>query len=496
MPASHSIIRPIPEFSREGSVHATPWFQLAGWINDIASLIRKVERDFRPGPVHDLRVTLRRCRSAASGFEQFDPSPTWLRFRKDTKRLLGGLGDLRDVQVMRVWVAKLRMSKTESGKRLLEILSKQEERAVRRAGKELKAFDRKVWRKWARNLPERASRIPSSSPALELLVLQRWMEAHKLHIMAMKLRSKISFHRLRIGIKGFRYSVECFLPARHPVWGGELKRLQDLLGKVHDLDVLWEMVVNLKPGIPLPERRMWRLAIAGSRSPLLASYRKRTTGSKSRWETWRAELPAGEALRRSRLEWLAVWASFLDPAPDHSRLVAQLAMRLFEGLRKAEDIPSFSREAGDLLEAAAILSGVGRAKGDRHYQKNSFRIIRRQIPPPGWSRIRMARIACIVRLHRGSLPSDKNWNGWSGVSESEREGLKFLGGILRLATSFASSSEPRIESVGVAQRGDSLVIQAIGYRAEEPLASHLAGARHLLESVIHKAVVIEPAGQL
>src|SRR5262249_8757885 len=153
------------------------------------------------------------------------------------------------------------------------------------------AFDRKEWRRAARELPERASRIPSSSAAFELLVLQRWTEAHRLHRAALKTRGKLSFHKLRIGIKRLRYSTECFLPALHQEWRNELKRLQDLLGKIHDLDVLGEMLTNLRPRIEPPELRMWGLAIHETRKPLLVSYRERTAREKSPWTVWRERLP-------------------------------------------------------------------------------------------------------------------------------------------------------------------------------------------------------------
>jgi hypothetical protein len=91
------------------------------------------------------------------------------------------------------------------------------------------------------------------------------------------------------------------------------------------------------------------------------------------------------------------------------------------------------------------------------------------------------------------LPKHGSWEGWRGIPEKDRDSLKLLGGILRLASAMAGSIEPQIKDVVAGQKGDSLVVHAAGYRGEEPLASRLAEARHLLESALHLPVVIEPS---
>jgi CHAD domain-containing protein len=488
---------PIPRLPQNeiaaNPLHSLPGSSLSDLLKRVADLSEEAAKGLKTDPVHDLRVALRRCRSAAMGFEQLDPSPAWRRLRKESKRLLSGLGYLRDVQVMRGWIVRLGMAESESGTRLLGILSNREALGMHRARKELKDLKGKRWRKWARELPALVQRIPANSPALGLLVLQQWTDAYGLHREAMRLRSKVSFHRLRVGLKRFRYSVERFLPARERFWGRDLKKLQDILGEVHDVDVLWNAVSRLRPSVEESERTKWLAAIENVRKPHIAAYRERMGSSSSRWEKWRTELPSGASLRRAQIDWLSVWASFLDPNPQHSRQVARIAGQLFDGAHFAGGSPRLPRNARDLLEASAIVRDVGRAEGDRHHQKKSFQMIHRHPPPPGWSHLQMARMACVARFHRGSLPKHAGWEGWRGISEKDRDGLKLLGGILRLAAALAGSIEPRITNVVAGQKGDSLVVRATGYRGEEPLASRLAEARHLLESTLHRAVVIEPA---
>src|ERR1035441_6942470 len=49
-----------------------------------------------------------------------------------------------------------------------------------------------------------------------------WTAAYDLHKHALRTRSQVSWHELRIGIKRFRYTVENFLPRQHALWGDDL----------------------------------------------------------------------------------------------------------------------------------------------------------------------------------------------------------------------------------------------------------------------------------
>ena len=253
-----------------------------------------VSTEFAADPVHDLRVSLRRCRSMADGMMAMDPDASWKAMKKAGKQLFQRLGALRDVQIMMEWIEKLDLAGIKSEQAhverkplqpgneepldeiespamavnvspapepdhpahvLLHILGSREIEQKHEARAALDEFDRKQWKHWAKSLPARASRIRCGSAVFKHLALERWTAARALHVAAMRNRSQVAFHTLRIGIKRFRYIVENFLPAEHIAWSNDLKHMQDLLGEVHDLDA---------PG-PLPSRATFFLMLPRAR---------------------------------------------------------------------------------------------------------------------------------------------------------------------------------------------------------------------------------------
>ena len=181
----------------------------------------------------------------------------------------------------------------------------------------LAEFDRKQWQRWSRSLPRRMARFRPGSLVFRHLALERWTEAHKLHRQAMRSGSPAAFHRLRIGIKRFRYIVENFLPDEHAAWSDDLKHMQDVLGEVHDLDVLWPAAVraNVFPDDDAP------LPLAKHNSPRSAPRESKPTARKmtgngwkdSLWQVWRSQLPDRKQTESAALLRLKLWASSARP---------------------------------------------------------------------------------------------------------------------------------------------------------------------------------------
>ena len=234
--------------------------------------------DFAPDPVHDLRVALRRCRSMADGLIAMDPDPSWKDMKRAGKKLFRSLGELRDMQVMEEWVHRLEHHDHPAGKVLLGHLGGRESQLKVAAEQALKEFDRKQWLRWSRSLPRRAARFRPGSILFKHLALEKWTAAHDLHRRALRNRSQVAFHSLRIGLKRLRYIVENFLPQQHLEWKDDLKELQDILGEVHDLDVLWSTAVRIHAFPDADSRARWRERLQKERQSRLDKYHQKMHG--------------------------------------------------------------------------------------------------------------------------------------------------------------------------------------------------------------------------
>ena len=115
-----------------------------------------------------------------------------------------------------------------------------------------------------------------------------------------------AWHRLRIGLKGFRYTLENFMPQRYEPWSKNLKRIQDLLGEVHDMDVLRSEIRRQRAKLPEALVLQWYPKIEEARKTRLDEFRSLIGGNgassagaggtsdshgrakESLWQAWRA----------------------------------------------------------------------------------------------------------------------------------------------------------------------------------------------------------------
>lgn len=441
-------------------------------------------------PVHDLRVALRRCRSMADGLMAVDPDRDWKDMKKAGKALFSSLGSLRDVQVMAEWVQKLGPPDDPETQALLALLAGREQEHKIVAAEALRTFDLRQWRKWSRELPRRAARVRPGSIVFKHLALERWTEAHELHRRALRNRSQTALHQLRIGIKRFRYIVENFLPRQHQAWSSQLKELQDLLGDIHDLDVLWATATQVNAFASPESRAHWHALLHEARQTRLARYRELMVGPESLWRVWRAELPQGKQVQAAAMARLRLWASALDPDFAHSQRVAELAQQMFEGLSKLGLAPSSSnQDLGSILWAASLMHDVGLSKRKKGHHKISYRMIGRITPPLGWSASDLRLTAAVARFHRGALPQSRH-PALKAFALDQKKIVLHLAAILRLANALDGESGGKIRQLRLEQNDGRLLVAATGFAPWTRAAEEIAGASYLLELVLRRPVLL------
>jgi CHAD domain-containing protein len=467
---------------------------LAYWADRVLEEHSNVGGALPAQPIHDLRISLRRCILIADLMRDLDPACDWKSMRKSARRTFQRLGMLRDTQVLMEWIEKLGAKGEASADKLLETLKKRHEQERIDARAALREFDRKQWRTWRREFAKHYRRVVSDRPACESLVLEIWESVRDLNRAAQRGRSLLAYHRLRVGLKKFRYAVENFLPSMYPGWAPDLKLLQDLLGEVHDLTVLDQMMVKSRSLFQENDFAAWREKVESERSARLQQYRAKMAGKASPMRVWREGLPAEKDLRSAGLARLAEWASFVTADFPRVRRTARLSLQLYDGLANCGLIARDSQiEERLILHAAALLQESGRFKRGKSYHKESYRMIRKISPPPGWTKRDLEFAALVARFHRRALPYPDH-EKLRVYELPMRQSLIRLAAILRLADAFQTKSYRAIRRLQVENGPGFLIIRAEGFHDRDPINSKLSVARRFLEFVCQRSVHILAPG--
>jgi len=451
--------------------------------------IARAADGFTNKAVHDLRVVLRRCRSMAEGFRSIDPDKGWKKMRRQVTTLFDSLGALRDCHVMGEWVEKLGQDDDPVTRTLATYLEQQESSLKQQAEAALADFDRKQWDHWSRSLPRRAARIAAYSEVFQALALERLMAARRLQTSALKTGGHGALHRLRIAVKKFRYMVENFLPPLHEHWKDDLKQTQDLLGEIHDLDVLREAVDQVCAEQPAASLERWRQVLENERAARIERYRESMSGANSLWSKWRSGLPQGKAARHASFRRLQAWSTFLDSDVQHTRRVARFALQLYDGLCRI-GVLSNSEDDRELLRAAATVHEVGRAGRTRNHHKKTQKMVGELHSLVGWRQQDVTAMARIARYHRGALPHGAKLRDFSPAAKRK---IRLLAGVLRLANAFDADHDGSIKGLTLAKNDGFVTIRAQGLATDSTLAETIAGARHLLEISCGLPILVRPS---
>lgn len=445
--------------------------------------------------VHDLRVAIRRCRSVAAAMEEVDPDPAWPAMRKVARKLFRSLGALRDAQVMNEWVKKLAPETDPVCAHLQAAFESSEPRLRDAALRAIAKFDQKSWKRLARTLRQRSRLVPAGSLAAECLALERFDAAKELHAKALRTEKSKPWHALRIGLKRFRYTVESLLPEQYASWTDDLKRVQDLLGEIHDLDVL-SGIVSKSDFVETEESlNLWHEVIARERRQCIRTYRQLTLGRTSLWNTWRAGLPTNGRIAAAAEARLRATARAVDPQAGRTSQISRIAGAVYEALKRADAAPAF-REASlqRILLAAARLHAVGKINPDKSPQKGAHKFILNLALPPGWTNEEWELLATVVRFHRGAEPSRKT-GPFSKLSSEQQNYVRALAGVLRLARALRKCGVESGAGLRAEKSAEAVVLRIPRLADDVETASRLAAGKHLLEEYLAIPLILKPAAK-
>lgn len=188
-----------------------------------------------------------------------------------------------------------------------------------------------------------------------------------------------------------------------------------------------------------------------------------------------------------------------DEHPEHSREIARHALSLFDGLQPLLELDDSARE---LLEAAALLCNVGVFISHSGHHKHSYYVIRNAEHLAGFTDREIELIALTARYHRKSAPKTKHVE-WAALRADDRELVRRLAAVLRVAIGFDRSHAGRIGSVsvrindaadGASVDGAGVAIVLHPVAADEPIELEVHSAelrRNLLEQVLDREVTVE-----
>ena len=461
--------------------------ELSDSMDRVRDELEKVRSKPTEENVHDLRVAIRRCRSVAAVFEEIDPDDSWREMRRKARKLFRALGALRDGHVLADWVKKLAAEDEVVRKHLHEQMDVDEPELLKEVEKAAGKFDDKAWKRLRQRLRRRVRYIPVGGLAAECLARERFEEIKQLHLVALRTEKAKPWHALRIVLKKFRYTVETLLPEHHAAWSSDLKRLQDLLGDIHDLDVLGARV-TAETESDAPSRVVWREKLQRERDERVQTYRQLTLGRTSIWNKWSHALPHGERLEAASFARLQATARATQSKP---RKVARISLRIFELLRRLKALPVFGEaNMRRNLRASALLHAIG--NDEKHPPRAARKFLLAMQAPPRWTRDQWELVAWAVRFHRGAEPAEDD-GAFGKLPAAARQHVRALAGVVRLGRAVHKSGidSPVGFKIEVTPEIVTLFIPNLVDSLEN--AARLAAGKHLLETVLGVPLVVRAA---
>lgn len=164
-------------------------------------------------------------------------------------------------------------------------------------------------------------------------------------------------------------------------------------------------------------------------------------------------------VRRRSVIHLASRCNALTP---HTQHLARLSTRLFEQLAP---IHRLQASDGELLEYAALLIDIGYLIDAEDHHKHAYYLIQ-NCHLAGFTPLEIEIMGNVVRYHRKALPKNRH-AGFAALGNTDRQRVKVLGGILRLAAGLDRSHGAVVTDTIVQVTHGRLEIQVVAQESAE-----------------------------
>jgi len=266
--------------------------------------------------------------------------------------------------------------------------------------------------------------------------------------------------------------------------------VQDLLGDVHDLDVLLATITSA--AAESPTLHEWKEIISRERAERIETYRQLTLGSTSLWNQWRLGLPTNGQVADAAQARLLATARAADPNRAKTSAPARLARKLFKELKRANVSPILKDETLEVtLLAAGLLHGIEPEGSRKQAGKDARKFLAELPPPPGWILDDWQLLALAIRYSRGAAPSPERGR-FSKLEPLQQGKLLLVSGLLRIARAWRKTGPLSAARVRVESKSDSIQIFAEAFPAAQQPSNGLVAGKHLLEGALGKIVAIRP----
>ena len=432
--------------------------------------------------IHRMRVASRRLRAALPLFEKCFTGKQYSRWMEEITGITRALGAARDIDVQIAFLEKCRTegeARTENGTGdrtspgpldpaliyLMEELRDQRQKAQSRVVAALDNLEKSgVTREMQEVFDARAARLPDTPPpsiaygipamaAFRIGSRLAAMRAYELWVTHAD--AVAEHHAMRIAAKKLRYTMEVYGPVYKnglKKSHARVKKLQEVLGDLHDCDVWIDGVTRLllkERGRMRSKKRPDTATIASLRLFLQDRERERSVIYGSFLQYWKElddkkawdEIPktlvsgrkkeyvpepdgTGPQLRSATG---ALAASFPEKL-DHHRDVTRLSLMLFDALLPLHHLPEKDRS---LLECAGMLHDIGWTGGKKqHHIRSGLRVFSNESLPLDIEERSMAGL--VAAAHRGNVSIAAN-PLFTLLAPDRQDATLRLAAILRIA---------------------------------------------------------------